>query len=124
MSWTKFTGDNLSKAMQEEQATSSLRSEHRLVQATHNQAGVSGIFDTIVIMCHVICCAVCLLHTHSDAVLCFIRALVEQMLQDTTEDLRVQCSNVDQAFSQRCKELIDAKIQLEMKLAQVDKLTE
>uniref|UniRef100_A0A1A8C0K7 Tektin n=1 Tax=Nothobranchius kadleci TaxID=1051664 RepID=A0A1A8C0K7_NOTKA len=45
--------------------------------------------------------------------------LVEQMLQDTTEDLRVQSSNVDRAFSQRCEELIEAKTQLERKLAQI-----
>uniref|UniRef100_A0A3Q1GB49 Tektin n=1 Tax=Acanthochromis polyacanthus TaxID=80966 RepID=A0A3Q1GB49_9TELE len=70
-SWTKFTQDNLSKAMQEEQATSSLR------------------------------------------------VLVERMLQDTTEDLRVQCSTVDRAFSQRCAELIEAKTQLEMKLVEI-----
>ncbi|XP_070781682.1 LOW QUALITY PROTEIN: tektin-4 [Enoplosus armatus] len=69
-SWTKFTQDNLSKALQEEQTTSSLR------------------------------------------------VLVERVLQDTTEDLRVQCSSVDRAFSQRCVELIEAKTQLELKLAQ------
>ncbi|XP_070841246.1 tektin-4 [Chaetodon trifascialis] len=69
--WTKFTQDNLSKAMQEEQATNSLR------------------------------------------------LLVERVLQDTTEDLRAQCSCVDRAFSQRCAELIEAKTQLEMKLAQI-----
>uniref|UniRef100_A0A3Q1J445 Tektin n=1 Tax=Anabas testudineus TaxID=64144 RepID=A0A3Q1J445_ANATE len=45
-----------------------------------------------------------------------VRLLVEQVLQDTTEDLRVQCSKVDQAFSQRCVELEQAKTQLEMKL--------
>ncbi|XP_023131021.2 tektin-4 [Amphiprion ocellaris] len=70
-SWTKFTQDNLSKAMQEEQATSSLR------------------------------------------------VLVERMLQDTTEDLRVQCSTVDRAFSQRCAELIEAKTQLEINLVEI-----
>ncbi|KAM4750162.1 tektin-4 [Anableps anableps] len=70
LSWIKFTQDNLSKALQEEHATNSLR------------------------------------------------MLVEQMLQDTTEDLRVQCSSVDQAFSLRCEDLIGAKTQLEMKLAQ------
>ncbi|XP_068995842.1 tektin-4 [Embiotoca jacksoni] len=70
-SWTKFTQDNLSKAMQEERASSSLR------------------------------------------------ALVEQLLQDTTEDLRFQCSSVDRAFSQRCVELSEAKTQLETKLAQI-----
>uniref|UniRef100_A0A3Q1J4Z2 Tektin n=1 Tax=Anabas testudineus TaxID=64144 RepID=A0A3Q1J4Z2_ANATE len=62
--------DNLNKALQEEQATNSLRSE----------------------------------------------LLVEQVLHDTAEDLRVQCSKVDQAFSQRCVELVQAKTQLEIKL--------
>ncbi|XP_037546471.1 tektin-4 [Nematolebias whitei] len=70
-SWTKFTQDNLSKAMEEEQATNSLR------------------------------------------------MFVERMLQDTTDDLRDQCSIVDAAFSQRCEELIEAKTELEMKLAQI-----
>ncbi|XP_073334782.1 tektin-4 [Pagrus major] len=70
-SWTQFTQDNLSKALQEEQATNSLR------------------------------------------------LLVERVLQDTTDDLRVQCSRVDRAFSLRCVELIEAKTQLEMKLPQI-----
>ncbi|XP_070712659.1 tektin-4 [Pempheris klunzingeri] len=70
-SWAKFTQDNLSKALQEEQATNSLR------------------------------------------------LLVEQLLQDTTEDLRAQCACVDRAFSQRCGELIEAKTQQEMKLQQI-----
>ncbi|XP_026216367.1 tektin-4-like [Anabas testudineus] len=70
-SWMKFSQDNLNKALQEEQATNSLR------------------------------------------------LLVEQVLQDTTEDLRVQCSKVDQAFSQRCVELVQAKTQLEMKLTKI-----
>lgn len=48
-----------------------------------------------------------------------VRALAEGILQDTTEDLRVQCSRVDQAFSRRCEELVEAKTQLEAKLAQV-----
>ncbi|CAJ1053133.1 tektin-4 [Xyrichtys novacula] len=69
--WIKFTQDNLSRAIQEEQATTSLR------------------------------------------------ALVEQVLLDITEDLRDQCSNVDRAFSRRCEELIEAKTQLEMKHAQI-----
>ncbi|KAM6939706.1 tektin-4 [Xenentodon cancila] len=69
-SWVKFTQDNLSKAVQEEQATNSLR------------------------------------------------VLVEQMLRDTTQDLSAQCAIVDQAFSQRCVELSEAKTQLEMRLAQ------
>ncbi|XP_060923275.1 tektin-4 [Limanda limanda] len=69
--WSKFTQDNLSTALQEEQASSSLRK------------------------------------------------LVERVLLDTTEDLRVQCSTVDRAFSQRCVELNEAKTQLERKLAEV-----
>ncbi|XP_054897405.1 tektin-4 [Poeciliopsis prolifica] len=69
-SWTKFTQDNLSMALQEDHATKSLR------------------------------------------------ILVEQVLQDTTEDLRVQCASVDRAFGLRCEDLIEAKTQLEMKLAQ------
>ncbi|XP_032417723.1 tektin-4-like, partial [Xiphophorus hellerii] len=69
-SWTKFTQDNLSMALQEDHATKSLRT------------------------------------------------LVEQMLQDTTEDLRVQCASVERAFSLHCEDLIEAKTQLEMKLAQ------
>ncbi|XP_029291955.1 tektin-4 isoform X2 [Cottoperca gobio] len=48
-----------------------------------------------------------------------LRLLVERVLQDTTDDLRFQCSTVDRAFSQRCEELIEAKTQLGMKLAQV-----
>lgn len=69
--WTKFTQDNLTKAMQEEHATYSLR------------------------------------------------MLVERVLEDTTRDLRIQCTSVDQAFSQRCAELIEAKTQLETKHAQI-----
>lgn len=49
-----------------------------------------------------------------------VRALAERVLQDSSEQLRVQCSRVEQAFSQRCVELTEAKLQLEMKLTQVD----
>lgn len=49
------------------------------------------------------------------------RALVERILQDTTEDLRAQCSRVDRALSQRCEELTEAKSLLETKLAQVSR---
>uniref|UniRef100_A0A3P8VS98 Tektin n=1 Tax=Cynoglossus semilaevis TaxID=244447 RepID=A0A3P8VS98_CYNSE len=48
-----------------------------------------------------------------------LRMLVERVLLDTTDDLRVQCSHVEQAFSQRCMELTGARSQLEMKLATV-----
>lgn len=53
----------------------------------------------------------------------FVRLLLERVLQDTTEDLRVQCSKVDQAFTQRCVELREAKTLLEMKLSQVERQT-
>lgn len=53
-----------------------------------------------------------------------VRVVVEQVLQDTTEDLRVQCFRVDQAFSQRCVDLTEAKIQLEMRLTQVSRHVE
>jgi hypothetical protein len=48
-----------------------------------------------------------------------LRLLVERVLQETAEDLRVQCSNVDQAFSQRCLQLTEAKTQLQLHLSQV-----
>ncbi|XP_077381360.1 tektin-4 [Festucalex cinctus] len=44
--------------------------------------------------------------------------LVQQLLLDTTKDLRIQCSNVDHAFLQRCAEQMDAKIQLELQFKQ------
>lgn len=46
------------------------------------------------------------------------------MLQDTSEDLRAQCSRVEQAFSQRCVELTEAKTELETKLVQVGRRVE
>uniref|UniRef100_A0A8C6TYI2 Tektin n=1 Tax=Neogobius melanostomus TaxID=47308 RepID=A0A8C6TYI2_9GOBI len=48
-----------------------------------------------------------------------LRMLVERVLEDTTRDLRVQCASVDQAFSQRCEELIEAKTQLKTKHGQI-----
>lgn len=104
-SWTKFTQDNLSKALQEEHATSSLRSERSVVRTSCLSAQLAPSLNI---------CGV------ADAVFLCLRMLVEQLLLDTTEDLRVQCSGVDRAFSQRCVELIEAKTQLEMKLAEVD----
>ncbi|KAM9818147.1 tektin-4 [Syngnathus typhle] len=44
--------------------------------------------------------------------------LVQKVLLDTTKDLRVQCSNVDQALLQRCTEQMDAKIQMEAQFKQ------
>lgn len=48
-----------------------------------------------------------------------LRQMIEQVLQDTTEDLRAQCAAVDHAFTQRCMELNQAKTQLELQLAQI-----
>uniref|UniRef100_A0A4W5KVS2 Tektin n=1 Tax=Hucho hucho TaxID=62062 RepID=A0A4W5KVS2_9TELE len=48
-----------------------------------------------------------------------LRLLVERVLQETAEDLKVQCSNVDQAFSQRCLQLTEAKTQLQLHLTQI-----
>ncbi len=47
-----------------------------------------------------------------------LRRLIERVLQETSEDLRVQCAAVDRAFNQRCMELSQAKTQLELHLAQ------
>ncbi|KAF7656674.1 hypothetical protein LDENG_00037710 [Lucifuga dentata] len=71
ITWKKFTQDNLSKAMQAEEATNNLR------------------------------------------------VLVERVLRETTEDLRAQCFSVDQAFSRRCVELIEAKADLEIQHRQI-----
>lgn len=100
-SWTKFTQDNLNQALQEEEATNRLRSELHRVGVENGSR----------------------LHSNLVNLLVFVRVLVEQLLLDTTEDLRAQCSSVEEAFSQRCVELMEAKTQLEMKLAKVDRQT-
>lgn len=87
--------------MQEEQATNSLRSGTRWL---------TDSFKTTV-LCRLI-------------LFMYDRMLVERMLQDTIDDLTDQCSIVDQAFSQRCEELMEAKTELELKLAQVDEMTQ
>ncbi|XP_019744606.1 tektin-4 isoform X2 [Hippocampus comes] len=95
-SWIKFTQDNLHRAFREEKASKDLRLEHcfnQTVWTTTKQHHWGANFCVYV------------LH---------ISELVQQVLLDTTKDLRVQCSNVDQAFLQRCAEQMDAKIQLEM----------
>ncbi|XP_030636744.1 tektin-4 [Chanos chanos] len=48
-----------------------------------------------------------------------LRLLAERVLQETSEDMRVQSANVDKAFSQRCLQLTEAKTQLELHLAKV-----
>ncbi|KAL2087015.1 hypothetical protein ACEWY4_018074 [Coilia grayii] len=48
-----------------------------------------------------------------------LRQLIGRVLQDTAEDLRAQCASVDQAFKQRCQELTEAKVQLEIHLSEI-----
>ncbi|XP_053471515.1 tektin-4 [Ictalurus furcatus] len=45
--------------------------------------------------------------------------LCERVLQETAEDLQVQSDTVNEAFTQRCKELTHIKSQLELQLKQV-----
>ncbi|XP_028829481.1 tektin-4 isoform X2 [Denticeps clupeoides] len=47
-----------------------------------------------------------------------LRQLVQQVLQETGEDMRAQSCSVEQAFSQRCSQLTEAKVQLENHLTQ------
>ncbi|XP_075421905.1 tektin-4 [Ascaphus truei] len=42
-----------------------------------------------------------------------LRSLIDNILQDTAEDLRSQCCTVDSAFAKRCEEVEDAKQKLE-----------
>ncbi|XP_036405894.1 tektin-4 [Megalops cyprinoides] len=48
-----------------------------------------------------------------------LRQLVDRVLQDTADDLRSQCAAVDSAFARRCQEVHNAKVQLELHLAQI-----
>ncbi|XP_053551180.1 tektin-4 [Bombina bombina] len=48
-----------------------------------------------------------------------LRSLIDNILQDTAEDLRVQCATVDSSFAQRCREVEDAKYKLESHLKKV-----
>lgn len=48
-----------------------------------------------------------------------LRALIDNILHDTSEDLRMQCDTVNQAFAKRCEELEDAKHKLEHHLKKV-----
>ncbi|XP_008568794.1 PREDICTED: tektin-4 [Galeopterus variegatus] len=47
-----------------------------------------------------------------------LRALVDHVLQDTAEDLRLQCDAVNLAFGRRCEELEDARGKLQRHLSQ------
>ncbi|KAM8962225.1 tektin-4 [Pelodytes ibericus] len=45
-----------------------------------------------------------------------LRSLIDNILQDTAEDLRSQCASVDSAFAKRCEEVEDARSKLESHL--------
>ncbi|XP_067162406.1 tektin-4 [Apteryx mantelli] len=45
-----------------------------------------------------------------------LRALIDNILHDVAEDLRMQCAAVNEAFAKRCEELEDAKHKLEYHL--------
>ena len=48
-----------------------------------------------------------------------LRNLIDCILQDTSEDLRLQCDAVNLAFGRRCEELEDARHKLEHHLRKV-----
>ncbi|XP_066497003.1 tektin-4 [Tiliqua scincoides] len=48
-----------------------------------------------------------------------LRALIDNILHDTAEDLRMQCDTVNEAFAKRCEELEDAKHKLEHHLQKI-----
>lgn len=48
-----------------------------------------------------------------------LRALIDSILHDVSEDLRRQCAAVNEAFVRRCEELDDAKQNLEHHLKNV-----
>ncbi|KAM6320126.1 tektin-4 [Podargus strigoides] len=48
-----------------------------------------------------------------------LRALIDNILHDVSEDLRMQCGTVNEAFVKRCEELDDAKHHLEYHLGNI-----
>lgn len=48
-----------------------------------------------------------------------LRGLIDCILRDTGEDLRLQCDAVNLAFGRRCEELEDARVKLELHLRKV-----
>ncbi|NXK01423.1 TEKT4 protein, partial [Corythaixoides concolor] len=48
-----------------------------------------------------------------------LRALIDNILRDVSEDLRMQCAAVNGAFDKRCEELEDAKQKLEYHLKKI-----
>ena len=48
-----------------------------------------------------------------------LRQLIDNILQDTSRDMREQCDTVDVAFQKRVTEMEDAKTKMEENLAKV-----
>lgn len=48
-----------------------------------------------------------------------LRSLINSIIHDASEDLRMQRAAVNEAFDNRCRELDDAKFRLEQHLQQV-----
>nr|XP_033769954.1 tektin-4 [Geotrypetes seraphini] len=48
-----------------------------------------------------------------------LRTLIDNIIQDTSEDMRLQCAAVNKAFAKRCEEVDDAKKKLESHLRKV-----
>ena len=48
-----------------------------------------------------------------------LRALIDNVLRDTSDDMREQCNAVNEAFAKRVEELNDAKSKLENHLQKV-----
>lgn len=104
-------------AMQAEEATDNLRSGHAEVYIhSHADWPKCGSDSDIPLWYGILS-----FHLNEQCSVCVcVRMLVERVLLETTEDLRAQRSSVDQAFSQRCEELIEAKTNLELLHTQVD----
>ena len=48
-----------------------------------------------------------------------LRSLIDNVLHDTSDDIREQCNSVNDAFAKRCEEMNDAKTKLENHLQKV-----
>ncbi|NXL63784.1 TEKT4 protein, partial [Chordeiles acutipennis] len=48
-----------------------------------------------------------------------LRTLIDNILHDVSQDLRMQCAAVNEAFAKHCEELDDAKLKLEHHLKQI-----
>lgn len=49
-----------------------------------------------------------------------LRSLIDNVLHDTSDDIREQCNSVNDAFAKRCEEMNDAKTKLENHLQKVN----